>query len=464
MHAELKTHSKIYCGCKNEFGGAPNSKCCPICTGMPGVLPVLNRRVVDFAVMAGLATNCEIARTSRQDRKNYFYPDLPKAYQTSQYDLPVCKNGYVEIETPEGKKRVRLTRIHIEEDAGKLLHEPSGTYIDYNRCGVPLIEIVSEPDMRSAEEARAFLEALKAILEFTGVSDCRMEEGSLRCDVNVSVRPAGQAEFGTRTEMKNVNSFRAAYRAIQYESERQIDELQNGGVIVQETRGWDDAGGFTYSMRSKEEAHDYRYFPEPDLVPIEIDDAWVEKIRAELPELPAARRARYVGEYGLTDYDAGQITASVDFANFFEDCVRAGAPPKSAANWILGDIARILNEKTPGPSGIPFSGGHLAKLVSLIEAGTIGGTAGKKVLEALFEEPRDPEEIVREKGLAQISDEAALLGAVREVIAANPASAADYRGGKEKALGFLIGQAMRATKGLGNPQLITKLLTDELNK
>jgi len=466
VHAELSTASKIYCGCPNEFGGETNTHCCPICTGMPGVLPVLNKKVVDYAIKAGLATNCEITKIGKQDRKNYFYPDLPKAYQTSQFDLPICKNGHVDIEVNGVKKTIGITRIHIEEDAGKLLHDASGgnTLVDYNRCGVPLIEIVSEPDMRSPEEAREFLETLKSILEYTGVSDCKMQEGSLRCDVNVSIRPVGQKEFGTRTEMKNVNSFRAAFRAIEYEVKRQTIELEMGNLITQETRRWDDEKSASYSMRSKEEAHDYRYFPEPDLVTIAIDDAWVAAVKETLPELPNARKERYIKEFNLSEYDASQITSSIHLANFLENCVALGANAKSVNNWILSDISRLVNEKNLEQSEIPFTPEQLAKLIKLIEDGTISNTAGKKVVEELFENPRDPEIIVKEKGLVQISDEGALLKIVTEIIENNPQSVADYKAGKDKAIGFLVGQTMRATKGQGNPQLLNKLVKEELDK
>lgn len=466
VHAELATDSKIYCGCANEFGGDTNTHCCPICTGMPGVLPVLNKKVVDYGIKAGLATNCEITRVGKQDRKNYFYPDLPKAYQTSQYDLPLCVGGHVDIEVDGKKKSIGITRIHIEEDAGKLLHEAvaGNTLVDYNRCGVPLIEIVSEPDMRSAEEARAFLESLKSILEYTQVSDCKMQEGSLRCDINVSVRPEGQKEFGTRTEMKNVNSFSAAFRAIEYESKRQITEITCGNEIIQETRRWDDGKGMSYAMRSKEEAQDYRYFPEPDLVPIVVDDEWINSIKASIPELPDMRKKRYVNEYGLSEYDAGQITLSLHLADFLDECVRCGAKAKAASNWILSDISRLLNENSLEPSQIPFEPKHLAKLTEIIEKGTISNTAGKKVIEELFKNPRDPEIIVKEKGLVQINDESALLKIVVEIIDNNPQSVADYKGGKDKAIGFLVGQTMRATKGQGNPQLLNKLIKEELDK
>jgi len=466
VHAELSTASKIYCGCANEFGGDVNTNCCPICTGMPGVLPVLNKKVVDYAIKAGLATNCEITRLGKQDRKNYFYPDLPKAYQTSQFDLPICKNGHLDIEVNGEKKRIGITRIHIEEDAGKLLHEASHgvTLVDYNRCGVPLIEIVSEPDMRSAQEAKEFLESIKSILEYTAVSDCKMQEGSIRCDVNVSIRPFGQKEFGIRSEMKNVNSFSAAFRAIEYEVKRQKMELEAGNVINQETRRWDDVKGVSNPMRSKDNAHDYRYFPEPDLVSIVIDDKWIDEIRKTLPELPNARRGRYISEFGLSEYDAGQITSSKALADFLEKCVLLGATPKAVSNWILSDISRLLNDKGLEQSEIPFTAEQLAKLISLIENGTISNTAGKKVIEELFIDPRDPEEIVKEKGLIQISDEGALQKIVVEVINANPQSVVDYKAGKDKAIGFLVGQTMRATKGQGNPGLLNKLIKEELDK
>ncbi|HEX3028875.1 MAG TPA: Asp-tRNA(Asn)/Glu-tRNA(Gln) amidotransferase subunit GatB, partial [Clostridia bacterium] len=379
VHAELSTKSKIYCTCTTEFGGEPNTHCCPICTGMPGVLPVLNKKVVEYAIKAGLATNCTISEYSKQDRKNYFYPDLPKAYQTSQYDLPLCMSGKIDIEVNGNKKTIGITRIHIEEDAGKLMHDEwdTGTMVDYNRCGVPLIEIVSEPDMRSAEEAKTYLENLKAILEYVEVSDCKMQEGSLRADVNLSVRPVGQKEFGTRTEMKNLNSFRGILRAIEAESQRQITELESGGVIVQETRRWDDNKGFSYAMRSKEEAHDYRYFPEPDLVPIVTPKETIESIRASLPELPDARKKRYVSEFSLPEYDAGILTSSKVLADFFEEAVRKSSNAKSVSNWIMGDMMKILKEKDMEASDIPFPGEYLARMITLIDTGKISGTIAK---------------------------------------------------------------------------------------
>ncbi len=464
IHSELSTVTKMYCGCATSFGSEPNIHCCPVCLAMPGALPVLNKTAVEFAIKAGLAMNCAITRSGKQDRKNYFYPDLPKAYQISQLDTPLCVGGYIDITVGDEVKRIRINRIHIEEDAGKLLHEAGGgTLVDFNRGGTPLIEIVTEPDIRSSEEARLFLESVKAILEYIEVSDCKMEQGSLRCDVNVSVRPAGQTEFGTRTEMKNVNSFRSAVRAIDFESKRQIEELEYGGTIVQETRKWNDDKGESYPMRGKEEAQDYRYFPDPDLVQIVVDDEMLERIKSSLPELPDARKARYVGDYGLTRYDAEQITNSRCLADFFEKAVSGGVSPKAVGNWIIGDISKILNEKSMEAGDIPFLPEQLAKLVTLIEEGVISNTAGKKVLDELFENPRDPELIVKEKGLVQISDEGALKAVVVQIIDANPQSVADYKAGKEKAVTFLVGQTMRATKGQGNPQMLNKLIKEELD-
>lgn len=466
VHAELSTKSKIYCGCSTEFGGEPNTHCCPICTGMPGVLPVLNKKAVEYAVKAGLAMNCSISGFSKQDRKNYFYPDLPKAYQVSQYDLPLCRNGYVEIETNGVQKKVGITRIHIEEDAGKLIHSErgAGTLVDYNRCGVPLIEIVSEPDMRSPEEARAFVESIKAILEYLGVCDCKMQEGSLRADVNLSVRPAGSTGLGTRTEMKNLNSFRSIQRAAENEAQRQIRELEDGGKITQDTRRWDDAKGCNYAMRSKEEAHDYRYFPEPDLVPVVVDEEWLEKIRVSLPELPAARRDRYIAEYGLPEYDARLLTSSRRLADFFEEAAKESSNAKAVSNWIMGDLMRILKERELDLDAVPFPGSHLAKLVTLIDKGTVSGTIARKVFEKMFESGKDPMQIVKEERLEVVSDETALAAAVKKILDANPQSVADFKGGKEKAFGFLVGQAMREMKGKADPQTINRLLREELSK
>lgn len=466
VHAELSTQSKIYCSCTTKFGGEENTHCCPICTGMPGVLPVLNKNVVTYAVKAGLATDCTIARFSKQDRKNYFYPDLPKAYQTSQYDLPLCMGGHVEIEVDGVKKNIGITRIHIEEDAGKLMHDPwdTGTLVDYNRCGVPLIEIVSEPDIRSAEEAKAYLEKIKAILEYTEVSDCKMQEGSLRADVNLSVRPKGQKEFGTRTEMKNLNSFRSIVRAVEAETKRQIMVIEEGGTVIQETRRWDDNKGMSFAMRSKEEAHDYRYFPEPDLVPIIIDEKTLEEIKNSLPELPDARRKRYIQVFGLPEYDAGVLTASKTLADFFEGAVKESSNAKSISNWIMGDLMRILKDRNMEVEEIPFPPQYLASMVSLIDKGTISGTIAKKVFEKMFTSGKDPAVIVKEEGLEVVSDEGAISGVIEKILESNPQSVADFKSGKEKAFGFLVGQAMKETKGKASPQIINKLLKEALDK
>lgn len=462
IHAELATKSKIYCSCSTAFGADVNTHICPICTGMPGVLPVLNKKVVDYAITAGLAMNCDITHYGKQDRKNYFYPDLPKAYQTSQYDKPICKNGYLDIEVDGYEKRIGITRIHIEEDAGKLIHDAlqGSSLVDYNRCGVPLIEIVTEPDMRTPEEARAFLEKIKAILEYTGVSDCKMQEGSLRCDVNLSVRPLGQKELGTRTEMKNINSFSAAFRAMQNERERQIELIEDGGKVVQSTRRWDDAKGESYEMRSKEEAHDYRYFPEPDLVPIVIDDEWIERIRKSIPELPDERRHRYVSEFGLPEYDAKVLTASKYISDYFEKAVACGAPAKAVSNLLMGDVMRVLREKDI--TEIPFEPKYLSKAVLMYTESKISSGALKKITEELFEGEREPEEIAKEKGLLQVSDENALIPIIQKVLCENQRVTDELKAGKEKAMGFLVGQIMRASKGSANPQLVNKLIRELL--
>ena len=432
---------------------------------MPGVLPVLNKKVVDYCIKAGLATNCKITPYGKQDRKNYFYADLPKAYQISQYDLPICKDGYVEIKVGDETKRIGITRIHIEEDAGKLMHDPhGGTRVDLNRCGVPLIEIVTEPDMRSPEEAYIFLETLKSILLYIGVSDCKMEEGSLRCDINLSVRPVGQKEYGTRTEMKNVNSFSAALRAMQYERDRQIEVLEEGGVIEQETRRWDDERGESYAMRNKEDAQDYRYFPDPDLMPIVIDEEWVERIRQTLPELPHKKRERYKEEYGLPDYDAQFITNSKKLADFFEECISYGSDPKTVSNWIMGDISKMLNDLELSPEEIPFPAKYLSDMLALIESGKISNTIGKKILKFMFSENKSPDVIVKEHNLIQISDEGAILELVKDVLAKNEKSVNDYKSGKTNAFGFLVGQCMKASQGKANPQIINKLLKELLDK
>ncbi len=465
IHAELSTKTKIFCSCENAFGGEPNTRVCPICSGMPGTLPVLNKRVVDYAIKAGLAMNCEITKFGKQDRKNYFYPDLPKAYQISQFDLPLCRNGYVDINVDGETKRIGITRIHIEEDAGKLIHDDYAniSMADYNRCGVPLIEIVTEPDLRSPEEAHVFLETLKSILEYTEVSDCKMQEGSLRCDVNVSIRPVGQKEFGTRCEMKNVNSFSAAVRAMHYEASRQAKVLDEGGTVDQETRRWDDVHGVSVVMRSKEDAQDYRYFPEPDLVPIVVSDEWIEEIKKTIPELPEQRKARYIKEYGLPEYDAFIITSSKTLADYFDACTKVGATPKTVSNWLMGDISKVLNEKELEPSDIPFTAEQLAKMITLIEKGTISTSAAKKVLDKMFESPEDPEKIVEKLGLVQVSDEGAIKEMIQEVLNNNPQSIIDYKAGKDRALGFLVGQTMKLSKGKANPQILNKLLKEALD-
>lgn len=461
IHAELATKSKIFCSCSTTFGADENTHACPVCLGMPGVLPVLNEKVVEYATRAGLALNCHIANFSKMDRKNYFYPDLPKAYQTSQFDLPICTGGVVDIEVEGEKKEIGITRIHIEEDAGKLLHESAdGTLVDVNRCGVPLIEIVTEPDIRGAEEARVFAEKIRNILEYVGVSDCKMEEGSIRFDVNLSVKEKGSDVLGTRTEMKNLNSFRALVRAVQYESKRQIIELKKGHRIIQETRKWDDVKGVSSSMRSKEEAHDYRYFPEPDLVPIVITDETIEQIKSGLPELPEAKRARYVAEYKLPDYDAGVLTASKVTAKFFEETVALYDEPKQISNWLMVDIPAMLKEKELSMENIPFSPADLAELLKLIKDGTISGTIGKKVLVKMFEEDKNPKAIVEENNWAQMSDTSELEGIIAQIIEDNPKSIEDIGAGNQKAYGFLTGQVMKATKGQANPQVANKIIRE----
>mgnify|MGYP000974284675 FL=1 len=468
IHCELKTKTKIFCGCATGFGAEQNTHVCPVCLGLPGVLPTINKRVVEFAIKAGLATNCKINQYSKFDRKNYYYPDLPKNWQTSQYDLPICVNGWVDIDVDGEKKRIRLTRIHMEEDAGKLVH--SGTTIkdslssdvDYNRTGVPLLEIVSEPDMRSAAEARAYMEKIKSIMEYIDVSNCRMEEGNLRADINVSLRPEGSETLGTRTEMKNINSFKNLEDAINYEIERQTEVLEDGGHVVQETRTFDPARGITLSMRSKENAHDYRYMPEPDLPPIITSDETIEKYRQELPELPDARRARLEKEYGLSDYDAGIITSSRAMAEYFDAVVGTGADPKLAANWIMGDLAKNLNEENLDIAQSPVSAERLGKMIGLIMKDTISGKIAKKVFKEMWTSPDDPEKIVKEKGLVQITDTSAIEPAVDAAIAANPKAVAEYKGGKKKALGALVGQVMKATRGKANPQMVNQLLAQKL--
>ena len=466
VHAELSTKTKIFCNCSTEFGGMPNTHTCPICMAMPGTLPVLNEKVVEYAVKAGLATDCEIARDSKNDRKNYFYPDLPKSYQISQFDKPLCEHGKIEIETSQGEKTIGITRIHIEEDAGKLNHDEfgGGSLVDLNRAGVPLIEIVSEPDLRTTEEVELYLKKLKSILEYIEVSDCKMEEGSLRADVNVSVRKKGEEKFGTRTEMKNMNSFRSIVRGIEYEIERQIDVIEDGGVVEQETLRWDDVSGKTFPMRDKEDAQDYRYFPDPDLVAIKLSDEYIENIKNNLPELPESRKERYLEQYKLSQKDAKILTSSKYLSDLFEGAIKVCNNPKAVNNWIISDISRILNETETEPMHIPFDCNQLGKLVILIDKGVISTSIGKKVLEELFENPRDPEEIIKEKGWIQISDEGEIKKIVLEILEANPQSILDYKAGKDRALGFLVGQAMKATKGKANPKMLNEMFLEELKK
>lgn len=463
VHSELKTHTKIYCDCTTEFGGEPNTHCCPICTGMPGTLPVLNGKVVEYAIRAGLATSCKINQFSKQDRKNYFYPDLPKAYQVSQYDLPLCYDGHVDIEVDGNKKSIGLTRIHIEEDAGKLIHDSGeGSLVDYNRCGVPLIEIVSEPDLRSAAEVRAYLEKLRTILLYADVSDCKMNEGSLRCDVNLSIRKVGAAQFGTRTEMKNMNSFNFIVKAVEYEAKRQIKVLEEGGTIVQETRRWDEGKGITVSMRSKEEAHDYRYFPEPDLMPIITTDETIQAIKNVLPEMPDSRKERYLKEFALTEYDADLIVASRRMAEFFESAGETCANKKALANWIISDIFQRLTEEEKEQARVPFEAPLLGELVNLIDGGTISIKIAKTVFAHMWDTGENPTKIVEEKGLRQINDDGALKQMAEEVIANNPKPVEDYLSGKGAALNTLMGQMMKMTKGKANPQAVTQILKELL--
>ena len=467
VHAELSTKTKIFCSCPTTFGAEPNTHVCPICMAMPGTLPVLNEKVVEYAVKAGLATNCEISKDSKNDRKNYYYPDLPKSYQISQYDKPLCNHGYVEIDDENGnKKKIGILRIHIEEDAGKLNHDEfaGDSLVDLNRAGVPLIEIVSMPDMSSAEEADRYLKKLKSILEYIEVSDCKMQEGSFRADVNVSVKKKTDTKLGTRSEMKNMSSFRSITRGIEYEIERQIDLLEAGGKVLQETLRWDDVSGRTFSMRDKEDAQDYRYFPEPDLVAIKLSDEYIENVKNSLPELPESRLNRYVEEYKMTPKDAGIIVNSKYLSDLFEKASSICNNYKAVSNWIISDITGILNEKELEPNEIPFTAEELAKVVILIDKGTISSSIGKKVVAELFENPRDPEEIIKEKGWIQISDEGAIKEVVMNILEANPQSIADFKAGKDRALGFLVGQAMKQTKGKANPQLLNKMFLEELKK
>ena len=468
VHTELQTKTKIFCSCRTSFGADPNTNVCPVCLGLPGVLPVLNKKVLEYAVRAGLVLNCQISRFSKFDRKNYYYPDLPKNFQTSQFDLPICEHGYLDVEVEGEKRRIRITRAHMEEDAGKLVHHGTSitdsdySLVDYNRTGTPLLEIVSEPDMRSAKEAVAYMEKMRAILQYVGISDCRMEEGSLRCDANVSVRPVGQKELGTKTEIKNINSFKGVERAIEYEAMRQAELLEDGGKVVQETRTWDEKEGVTKSMRTKEEANDYRYFPEPDLVPFTVSDEYIENIRKSLPELPDARKERYMKEFGLSSEDAVFMTNDKATADYFEAAVDAGADPKACVNWLMGEFASQLSTDGIEIAKAPVSAENLAALLKLISKGTISGKIAKKVFATMWKEGGNPEEIVKAQGLVQISDTAELSKLVDEVVGKNPKAVEDFKAGKKKAVGALVGQIMKATKGKANPRVINELLNKKL--
>lgn len=464
VHVELATRTKIFCGCSTAFGGRPNAHTCPVCTGMPGSLPVLNRQVLEYAVSVGLAMNCDITRYCKFDRKNYFYPDNPQNYQISQLYLPICREGYVEIDMPEGRKKIGIHEIHMEEDAGKLIHDPweDCSLVDYNRSGVPLIEIVTEPDMRSAREVIAFLEKLRLLIQYLGASDCKLQEGSMRVDVNLSLREKGAMAYGTRTEMKNLNSFHAISRAIEGERERQAGLLEKGKTVVQETRRWDDAEGLSHAMRSKEDAQDYRYFPDPDLAPVRISQEYLESLQARQPEFRTEKMARYKKEYDIPDYDIEIITGSKHMADLFEATSALCGQPKKVSNWLMGETLRLLREQEMDPQDIRVSPGHLAALIDLVEKKEINGNVAKTVYEVMFERDVDPRQYVEEQGLKTVKDEGALRRAVEEVMAQNPQSVADYRGGKEKALGFLVGQTMKAMEGKADPASVNKQLRELL--
>jgi aspartyl-tRNA(Asn)/glutamyl-tRNA(Gln) amidotransferase subunit B len=467
IHSQLKTNTKLFCGCSTSFGAEPNTQVCPVCLGMPGVLPVMNKRAVEFAVMMGLATECEVRHKSVFSRKNYFYPDLPKGYQISQYDLPICEHGKIEIEINDKKKTIGITRIHMEEDAGKLLHgsgpeEASFSFVDLNRSCTPLIEIVSEPDIRCAEEAVEYLKAIHNIVVYLGVSDGNMDEGSFRCDANISVRPVGREKFGTRTELKNINSFKFVKDAIRYEIERQIDAIEDGEEIIQETRLYDSAKGVTVSMRSKEEAHDYRYFPEPDLLPLEFDDAFVEEARGKLPELPAMKKARFISEYSLPPYDAGVLTAEQPIADFYEETVKIASDAKVVSNWVMGELMRLLNDAGQSITDCKVTSSALASLLEMLDKGTINAKTAKEVFEEVFKTGKDPKEIVKASGATQISDTDELASIIDGILEGDADSVARYKGGETKLMGFFVGQVMKATKGQGNPKVINQLLREKL--
>jgi aspartyl-tRNA(Asn)/glutamyl-tRNA(Gln) amidotransferase subunit B len=465
IHAQLLTESKMFCGCSVKFGAEPNSQTCPVCIGMPGVLPVANKKAIEYVIKTGLAVNCKIAPYSRFARKNYFYPDLPKGYQISQYELPICENGFVEITVNGETRKIGLTRIHLEEDAGKNIHEGAGNYsfVDLNRAGTPLMEIVSEPDIRSPQEAAEFVKKLRAIVRYIGVCDGNMEQGSLRCDANVSVRPAGQKEFGTRTEIKNMNSFKFIEKALDYEIKRQIKILNEGGRIVQETRLWDSNRGITESMRSKEEAHDYRYFPDPDLVPVEVNNVWIEQIRTQLVEMPDARRQRFISQFCLPEQDADLLTSERAIAEWFEHAVKLGGDPKGVSNWMMGDLMRLLNEENRPFEECPLRSAQLVEMLVLIDKGTISGKIAKTVFEEMYKTGKDADTIVKEKGLVQVSDESEIEKVVDDILQKNPKELERFRAGEEKLLGFFAGQVMKATKGKANPKMVNEILKKKLN-
>ena len=464
VHAQMLTDTKIFCGCSTKFGSEPNTQTCQICIGMPGVLPVLNKKALEFAIRTGLAMNCRISAYSRFARKNYFYPDLPKGYQISQYENPICEHGYIEIVVDEEIKKIGITRIHMEEDAGKNIHEGAGNYsfVDLNRTGVPLMEIVSEPDIRSPKEAAEYMKKLRTILRYLGVCDGNMEQGSWRCDANVSIRPIGQKEYGTRAEVKNINSFKFVEKALEYEIKRQIRVIEEGGKIIQETRLWDSNKGITESMRSKEEAHDYRYFPDPDLVPITVEQKWIDEIRASLPELPDVKRGRFVSEFGLPEYDADLLTSEKAVAEWFEETVRSGGQPKAVSNWMMGDLMRLLNEENKTIEECPLKPSQLADMLKLIDKGTISGKIAKTVFDEMYKTGKDAEAIVKEKGLIQVSDEGAIEKAIDDVIAKSPKEVERFKAGDEKLLGFFVGQVMKAMKGKANPRMLNEILKKKL--
>jgi aspartyl-tRNA(Asn)/glutamyl-tRNA(Gln) amidotransferase subunit B len=466
VHAQLQTNTKIFCGCETAFGEDANTRTCPICIGMPGVLPVLNRKAVEYVIKTGLATHCTISPFSRFARKNYFYPDLPKGYQISQYELPICEHGFVEIVVDGTVKRIGLTRIHLEEDAGKNLHqaESGASLVDLNRAGTPLMEIVSEPDIRTPEEASEYLQKLRAILRYSEVSDADMEKGNFRCDANVSIRPIGTKEFGTRAEIKNVNSFKFVQKAIEYEIKRQVNVLDEGGTVVQETRLFDSTKGVTFSMRSKEEAHDYRYFPEPDLVPVVVSKETIEEIRKSIPELPDAKRERFVKDYGLPEYDADMLTQSRALASYYEDAAKLSGQPKAVSNWIMGELMRLLNADSKEIEDSPIKPDRLAGMIRMIEAGVISIKIAKTVFEEMYKSGKDADTIVKEQGLVQVSDTGAIESIIDEVIKANPGQYADYKSGKEKLFGFFVGQVMKASKGRANPDMVNQLLKKKLSE